>query len=70
MPVPSILSSLMRAHEIGGVSSLRHSESLANLVIRPDTSSFSILDFASYKPLIEIGYKAALEQLATWSGTG
>jgi hypothetical protein len=59
----------MRAHEIGGISSLRHSESLADLVNRPDTSSFSIMDFTSYKPLIEIGYKAAREQLAARSGT-
>jgi len=70
MPVPSLLGSLMRAQEIRGVSSLRRSESLANMVIRPDVSSFSIMDFASYKPIIEIGYQTAREQLDNWPGAG
>jgi hypothetical protein len=45
-----------------------HSESLANAVIRPDVTSFSILDSAAYEPVIEIGFQAAREQLTPWRG--
>ena len=68
MKVPSLLGSLMRAQEIRSVSGLRRAESLADLVIRPDVSSFGILDFASYEPIIEIGYQVARRELSAWSG--
>jgi predicted acylesterase/phospholipase RssA len=66
MKVPSLLGCLMRAQEIRSVSGLRHSESLASVMIRPDVSAFAVLDFAAYEPIIEIGYEVAREQLAAW----
>jgi hypothetical protein len=62
------VASLMRAQEIRSVSRMPHSESLANAVIRPDVTSFSILDSAAYEPVIEIGFQAAREQLTPWRG--
>jgi predicted acylesterase/phospholipase RssA len=47
---------------------MRHTASLADLVIRPDVSGFSHMDFASYEPIIKIGYEEAREQLAAWPG--
>lgn len=66
MKVPSLLGSLARAQEIRGVSGLRLCESLADVIIEPDVSAFAILDFAAFAPIIEIGYQAAKEQLASW----
>lgn len=66
MRVPSLLGSLMRAQEIRGISGLRHSETIADMTVRPDVSRYSILDFAAYEPIIEIGYRAALDQLVPW----
>jgi len=66
LPVPSLLGSLMRAQEIRGVTSMRHAESLADVVIRPDVSAFNIMDFAAYEPIIEIGYQTAKTALSNW----
>ena len=48
------------------MSGLRHAESLASVMICPEVGDFAILDFAAYEPIIEIGYEAAKDQLASW----
>ena len=69
MPVPSLLGSLMRAQEIRGVTNMQHMESLADVVIRPEVSTYNIMDFAAYEPIIEIGYQAAKAALSNWHAT-
>lgn len=66
MKVPSLLGSLMRSLEVNSVYSHRYAESLADVVIRPDVSAFSHMDYAAYEPMIEIGYQAAHERLNGW----
>jgi predicted acylesterase/phospholipase RssA len=68
MKVPSLVGTVMRMQEITGASQMRHTASLADLVIRPDVRGFSHMDFASYEPIIKIGYEEAREQLAAWPG--
>ena len=61
--VPGIVQTLMRTSEIGSVISSKTFEQKAHIVFRPPVSGFSLMDFSSYEPLIEAGYRHALEVL-------
>ena len=57
----AIMGRIRTSSELGAASE-------ADLIIQPDVSSFGILEFAAYEPIIEIGYQAAREELSAWSG--
>jgi predicted acylesterase/phospholipase RssA len=62
--VPSIFHTLVRATEINSVYRLPTIQGLADILIEPAVESFRTLDFGAYAEIIEIGYRAAKEQLA------
>jgi len=61
--VPNLAANLMRAMEISSVYHVKTTETLADVLIQPDIKGYGMLDFASYEPIIEIGYQAAMKQL-------
>ena len=65
---PTILGSVMRATEINSANRMRQSgfRSLADVLIEPAVETYAILAFDKYAPIIEIGYEAARERVATW----
>jgi predicted acylesterase/phospholipase RssA/CRP-like cAMP-binding protein len=67
--VPSLVGSLMRAQEINSVHRMKSIQPLADLLIQPDVRQFGVLDFASFAPIIEVGYQVASEALAEWQPT-
>jgi predicted acylesterase/phospholipase RssA/CRP-like cAMP-binding protein len=64
--VPSLAATVWRAHEISGASEARRNQAMADLLVQPDVGAFSLMDYESYKPIIEIGYQAAREKAAEW----
>jgi predicted acylesterase/phospholipase RssA len=62
--VPSIFHTLVRATEINSVYRLPTIEGLANILIEPPVERFRTLDFGAYEEIMEVGYRAAQEQLA------
>jgi predicted acylesterase/phospholipase RssA/CRP-like cAMP-binding protein len=63
---PSFFDILMRVLEINAVASSAKNSGFADLVIRPSVSQFGTLAFSAYDKIVEAGYRAAQEQLATW----
>ncbi|MDF1594900.1 MAG: cyclic nucleotide-binding and patatin-like phospholipase domain-containing protein [Acidimicrobiia bacterium] len=61
--VPGMVQTLLRTSEIGSVISSKVFEQRADLVFRPPVSDFSLMAFASYEQLIEVGYRHALQVL-------
>jgi len=61
--VPTLAGNLLRSMEINSVYKVKTTETLADVLIQPDIKDFGILDFASFEPIIEIGYQASIEQL-------
>jgi len=62
--VPNLAANLMRSMEIGSVYRIKTTETQADVLIQPDVEGYGMLDFDCYEPIIEIGYKAAKEQLS------
>jgi predicted acylesterase/phospholipase RssA len=61
---PALATNLMRSLELSSVHQIKTSETLADILIQPEVKGYAMLDFASYESIIEIGYQAALKQLA------
>ena len=61
--VPGIVQTMLRTSEIGSVISSKVFEQKADIVFRPPVSEFSLMDFSSYEPLIEVGYRHAVAVL-------
>jgi predicted acylesterase/phospholipase RssA len=68
---PSILGSVMRATEINSANRMRQPayRALANLLIEPPVENIPILAFDQYEAIIDIGYRAAREQIGAWQET-
>lgn len=63
---PSIFATLLRANEVNSVYQKRAQQRLADLTIRPPVENFASLNFAAYRDIIAIGYRAAQEALVKW----
>ena len=65
---PSIIGSVMRTSEINSANRMRQPayRGLADLLIEPPLDGYPILAFDSYKPIIDIGYRASQASIATW----
>ena len=68
---PSILGSVMRATEINSANRMRQPayRALADVLIEPPVENIPILAFDRYKEIIDIGYRAAREQIGAWQQT-
>jgi len=67
--VPSLSKTVLRALEVNSVYRVRSFEALVDLLIRPDASAYSILEFDAADPLFEIGYNTAQAALKDWLPT-
>lgn len=65
---PSLFGGIMRTIEINSVYNSRSPafRRLADLIIQPPVEQFRILDFDSYRAIVDLGYEAAREQIAAW----
>jgi CRP-like cAMP-binding protein/predicted acylesterase/phospholipase RssA len=66
MRAPPVGETLIRSLQINSRHHVREMEGLTDLLIQPDVSAFSSMDYASYQAIIDAGYRAAREPLARW----
>lgn len=64
--VPALTKTVLRALEVNSVYRVRTYEHVVDLLIRPDASKYSILEFDASAPLFEIGYNETQEKLKDW----
>jgi predicted acylesterase/phospholipase RssA/CRP-like cAMP-binding protein len=64
--VPSLFASLLRTMEINEVHSRKAKLDLADLLIAPPISEFSLLEFDAWEQIIDVGYRAGQEAIAAW----
>lgn len=63
---PLLFENLLRVISLNDVHQVRSKLDLADLYIRPDVARFSLLDFRSYRPIIDIGYQQARQDVRAW----
>jgi len=64
--VPSVLSVLMKAAEIGTMAKIRELGEQADLLLRPPVSRFGLTDVRSFDQIVEVGYEHTRRRLASW----
>lgn len=64
--IPSMVWTIMRSMEVNNIHLQNKMDKLTDLLIHPEVSNFGMLDFGSFEPIIDIGYKAALPKLKEW----
>jgi predicted acylesterase/phospholipase RssA len=69
MSVPMIYGTLLRVMALHEVHQEEAKRRLADVYLAPAVEKYDILDFGSYDPIIETGYRAAQEALANWQNT-
>lgn len=57
---PGILETLLRANDIKSIESQMRTRQLLDLLIEPQVTSFSLLDFRAFAQITEIGYQSAV----------
>ena len=62
--VPRIAETLLRSTDIKSILRLNETKALLDVLIEPDVSEISLLDFKSYERISEIGYEQAKITLA------
>ena len=60
---PRMIETLFRATDIKGFQRIAETRELLDVLIVPDVSKITLLDFKSFPEISEIGYEAALEVL-------
>jgi predicted acylesterase/phospholipase RssA len=65
--VPSLIGTMMQSVIINSVRQSKDSESLADIIIYPNTKKFSIMDYGNFAEISKVGYEAAMESLPTWN---
>jgi predicted acylesterase/phospholipase RssA/CRP-like cAMP-binding protein len=63
MVIPALTANLTRTLELNSVYKVKSEETLADLLIQPDVSKYSSMDYAAYEAIIEAGYREAKRQL-------
>ena len=66
---PLIYDTLIRVMALHEVHQEEAKRRLADIYITPPVEQYNILDFGSYRPIIEAGYRAGQEALASWTGS-
>lgn len=67
---PSITGILLRSLELNSAHAVEHElATRADLLIEPQVEQYHAMDWGAYAGLIEAGYAAASEQLASWPAT-
>jgi len=64
MKVPKIAETLLRSTDIKSILRLNETKALLDVLIEPDVSEISLLEFKSYARIADIGYKQAQFTLA------
>ena len=64
--VPSFMSLMLKATEIGTMTAVRAAGSRADLLLRPPVSRFSITDMRSFDRIVDAGYEDARQAIADW----
>ena len=64
--VPSLIGTILRTLEINSTNRSKMHELKEGILIEPDVSSISLLDFKSYQKAIDIGYEGSYELLKAW----
>lgn len=65
--VPSVVSVLMKAAEVGTMAKVRELGRQADLLLQPPVSQFGLTDVKSFDQIVEAGYQHTRERLADWS---
>lgn len=63
---PLLFENLLRVISLNDVHQARGKLDLADLYIRPEVAGYSILDFRSYRPIIQAGYQQACQDARAW----
>lgn len=58
---PRLVETLLRSADIKGLERLEELKNGLDILIEPDVSEISLLDFKAYAEIADIGYKAAQE---------
>jgi len=66
--VPSFMSLMLKATEIGTMAAVRASGSRADLLLRPPVAGFSLTDVRSFDKIVEAGYQHTRQALQEWPG--
>ncbi len=64
--VPSFMSLVLKAAEIGTMASVRAAGLRADLLVRPPVSRFSLTDVKSFDAIVAVGYEEARRAIAAW----
>lgn len=64
--VPSFMSLMLKATEIGTMAAVRASGERADLLLRPPVSGFSLTDVLSFDRIVEAGYQYTRQALEDW----
>ncbi len=64
MRIPRIAETLLRSTDIKSIIRLNETKALLDVLVEPDVSEISLLDFKSYEQIAEIGYEAAKQTFA------
>jgi NTE family protein len=66
--VPSFMSLMLKAAEIGTMAAVRASGSRADLLLRPPVAKFSLTDVRSFDKIVDAGYQHTRQALRDWPG--
>ncbi len=64
--VPTLTKTILRSLEVSSVYRVRSVENRVDLLIQPDASHYSLLEFDASAPLFAIGYAATQAKLIDW----
>lgn len=64
--VPSLMTTILKATEIGTLSQVRQSGEMADLLIQPPVRQFGLTEVKAFDHVVNIGYECAKEKLSTW----
>ena len=64
--VPSFMSLMLKATEIGTMATVRAAGERADLLLRPPVSQFSLTDVLSFDEIVEAGYQYTRQVLEDW----
>jgi predicted acylesterase/phospholipase RssA len=69
MRVPTLAGIILRTVEVNSLYHRNKVERFADILIKPDVTDFSFLDFASYQTMVHRGYEAGKAAIAAWRET-
>jgi NTE family protein len=67
---PGILSIMVRAAEVGSVSTRMAQRPRADIYVVPPLGTMSMFDIGRFDETVELGYRAGLEAIAEWRARG